>query len=144
MKRNALLLLGLVLATGLIAAGCGGDDDDGGDALTKEEYLAQGNANCEAEDAKLNQAGPESEAELPAFIEDTFVPNIQGQIDYLRDGIPEGDEDQVNQILDETELALQDIKEDPSLAGPGATEDPFADPTRQLHQYGLTSCGSDS
>jgi hypothetical protein len=145
MKRNALWLLALVLAMGLLAAGCGGDDDDGdsdSEALTKEEYLAQGNEICEAGDAELNQAQVDfnDPAALEGFVNDTFVPNVQGQIDDLREGIPEDDADEVNQILDEAELALQDVKEDPTLiTGDGG---PFADISAQLHEYGLTSCAS--
>ena len=98
------------MAMGLIAAGCGGDDDDGGDALTKEEYVAQGNEICEDGNAELEQSADfdfSDPAALEAFVTDTFVPNIQGQIDDLREGIPEDDEDEVNEILDEAELALQ-------------------------------------
>ena len=40
---KALWLTILMLATGLIAAGCGDDDDDGGDAPTKEEFIVQAN-----------------------------------------------------------------------------------------------------
>ena len=75
-----MILLAGLLATGLIAAGCGGDDDDdggdGGEALTKEEFLTEGNAICEEGNAELQQAstelqgGPGSPG-LDAFITDT-------------------------------------------------------------------------
>ena len=150
MKRNTLMLLGLVLATGLIAAGCGDDDessDTGTDeataSLTKEEYLAKGNKICEDGDAELQQApgaDPADAAAFESFVNDTFVPNVQGQIDDLREGIPEADADEVNQILDEAELALQDVKEDPSSIA--QQQDPFTDISKKLHEYGLTSCAN--
>lgn len=143
MKRNLLWLLAGVLATGLIAAGCGDDDDDGGDggeALSKEEYLAQGNQICEEGQAELRQAEDtiNDPAAPEAFITDTLVPNVQGQIDQLREGIPEGDEDTVNGILDDAEVILDDIEADPaSLQG---NADPFADVNPRLNEYGLTTC----
>ena len=54
MKRNAILLLAGGARLGLIAAGCGGNDDESSDtgtdsttALTKAEFLKQGNAICQ-------------------------------------------------------------------------------------------------
>jgi hypothetical protein len=153
MKRNGIWLIALVMAMGLIAGGCGDDDDDGGDdgaeALTKEEYLAQGNQICKQGEAELDAVADETfsggepdQATLEAFVNDALIPNVQGQIDQLRDlGIPEADEEQVTQILDEAELALQDIKEDPSLAAGQGGEDPFAEVNTKLDEYGLTACG---
>jgi hypothetical protein len=150
MKRNALWLLVAVMAMGLIAAGCGDDDDggdDGGEALSKEEYLAQGNAICKEGDAEINAAFEQAfgnsqptPEQIESVVTETMIPNIQAQIDDLREGIPEGDEDQVNEMLDEAELALQDVTEDPSLAT--GDQDPFADVSAQLDEYGLTACGS--
>ena len=54
-----------MLALGLIAAGCGDDDDESSDtgtdavtaaALTKEEYLAQGNQICKQGNAETDAA----------------------------------------------------------------------------------------
>jgi hypothetical protein len=151
MKRKALWLLALALATGSVAAGCGGDDDDGGDgggdALSKEEFVAQGNEICTEGNAEIEAGAQEAFPEgqptpetAEAFVNDTLVPSVQGQIDDLRDlGIPEGDEDQVTEILDKAELALQDLKEDPTLAI-GQGEDPFAEVNQELTDYGLTAC----
>jgi hypothetical protein len=157
MKRNWMILLAGLLATGLIAAGCGGDDDDddggdGGEALTKEEFLAQGNAICEEGNAELNAAADEvfqggqrpSPEELETFVNDSFVPNIQGQIDDIRAlGPPEEDEDTINGILDDAEDALAEVEEDPQGtlgAEAGQTTDPFAEVNAQLADYGLTAC----
>jgi hypothetical protein len=148
MKRNAMLALALALATGSIAAGCGGDDDDdGGDSLTKEEFVAQGNEICTEGNADIEAGAEEAFSQgqpnpetVEAFVNDTLVPSVQGQIDDIRDlGAPEGDEDQVTEILDKAELALQDIKEDPSLAA-GEGADPFAEVNQELSDYGLTAC----
>ncbi len=154
LKKRYGVLLVAVMATGLIAAGCGGDDDDagdGGDALSKTEYVAQGNAICEAGNAETDAAAEElfqgsepTEAEISSFATDTLVPNIQGQIDDLRAlPAPEGDEDTLTGIYDEAELALQDINEDPTLIQ-GQGSDPFAEINTKLKDYGLTACGSEN
>jgi hypothetical protein len=144
MNRKTIWLLAAVMAMGLIAAGCD-DDDDGGDALTKEEFVAQGNAICEKGNAEINAAADEAfsgkqpnPAAEEAFVTDTLVPSVQGQIDDIRDlGIPEGDEDTVNGFLDKAELILQDLKEDPASIDDG---DPFAPVNQELADYGLTTC----
>jgi hypothetical protein len=146
MKRNVLLMLAGALAVGLIAAGCGGDDDDdSSDALTKQEFIAQGNAICKAGNAEIDAAAEETfakngqptPAESDAFVTDTVVPNVQGQIDDMRAlGIPEEDADQVNGILDEAEGIVDELEADPS----SIEGDPFAPVNGDLKDYGLTTC----
>ena len=135
--RRVIALLPLVLA---VAAGCGGDDDDSG-ALSKQEYIAQGNQICAEGNAERGQAaeslGPNpDQAALEAFVRDTFVPSVQGDLDDLREGIPEGDEDQVNGILDDAEAVLDDLGQDPSLA----VGNPFVEVNEQFTEYGLSIC----
>ncbi len=147
MKRHLFLILSTALAAGLIAAGCGDDDDESGDSsLSKEEFVVQANDICTAGTTELNQAAeetfgteqqptPEEEEE---FVTETVVPNIQAQIDDIREIVPEDESDEVNGILDEAELALQDLEEDPTV-----TEgDPFAEINDDLTEYGLSACAS--
>ncbi|MGH2957913.1 MAG: hypothetical protein ACRDL6_13080 [Solirubrobacterales bacterium] len=149
--RRAGLLLAAMLTTGLIAAGCG--DDDGGDggngdeALTKEEFVAQGNQICREGNQELDAIANQSFQREPTpeqeerFVNDEVIPNIQGQIDEIRAlESPEGDEETINGILDDAEAALDEIRADPSLieADPG----PFAEVNQQLREYGLSTCGS--
>jgi hypothetical protein len=148
--KKALWLLVLALATGLIATGCGGDDDDddgGDDAPTKEEFVADANQVCEEGNTELDAAAeqvfgkdrPTAEDE-GTFITETLVPNVQGQIDEIRDlGAPEGDEDEINGILEDAEAALSDLEANPTFEG----GDPFADVNRRLADYGLTTCAGD-
>jgi hypothetical protein len=150
MKRNWMILLAGLLATGLIAAGCGGDDDDddggdGGEALSKEEFVAEANQVCQAGNAELDAAGNEAfgegeptPQEQEEFVTETAVPNIQGQIDDIRAlGIPEGDEDEVNGFLDEAEAVIDEAEADPQTFFQG---DPFAEVNDDLTAYGLTTC----
>jgi hypothetical protein len=149
MKRNGLMVLGLIMSIALVAAGCGGDSDDNDTALTKPAFLAKGNAICQAGNKEIQAAfetaigkGRPTEESLNAVVTDSLAPSIQGQIDDIRDlPAPEGDEDQIGKMLDEAELALQDVKENPSLATQEGGQDPFADVNQQLNDYGLTACG---
>ncbi|MDP9228733.1 MAG: hypothetical protein M3M99_06705 [Actinomycetota bacterium] len=144
-------LLALALAIGLIAAGCGDDDDDGdsGDALTKQEYIAQGNAICEQGDqeieAAFEQAAPANTQPTPEQIEsvvtETLIPSVQGQIDDLKAlPAPEGDEDTLNAIYDDAQTALDGIEADPASVASEDSPDPFADVNQRIGEYGLTAC----
>src|SRR3954462_15028619 len=143
MKRNLIFLMICFAASGLIAAGCGGGDDDdggggGGEALSQEEFLAQGNEICKQGNEELNAAeGPAGQdaASLDAFVTDTLVPNIQGQIDDLNDLTPPDDiADDVSTALDDAQTELDSISDDPSSLGPGS----FSDVNQELTDIGLT------
>ena len=151
MKLNAILAVVVALALGGIAAGCGDDNDDSGDqALTKQEFLAKGNAICTAGNKEVETAfrtaignAKPTQEQLNAVVTDSLIPSIQGQIDDIRDlPAPDGDEDQITDMLDKAELSLQDVKENPSLATQEGGQDPFAEVQKELGAYGLTACAS--
>ena len=138
-----IALLGLLLVG---VAGCGGDDDiSSTTALTKQEFLDQGNAICEAgnkateaESEEVFSDGQPTDDEFEQFATDVLVPSIQGQIDDIRAlGTPEGDDGEVSEILDSAESDLDDLKSDPSIIASG---DPFAETNQALESYGLTVC----
>jgi hypothetical protein len=149
MKRNALLLLGFVLAVALMAAGCGGGDDNSDSttvSLTKSEWIAKADAVCKQGNQQINQAANQafgnqqpSESQVQQFQTDTVLPNVQSQVDQIRAlGAPSGDEDQVNKILDTVQADIDKAKSS------GAVEDStFADGNALAKQYGLEVCGQD-
>jgi hypothetical protein len=147
--RKTTLLLAALLATSLIAAGCGDDEDegeDGGEALTKEEFIAQADALCTREDREVDQAAQRlgknpSQAEQREFVTGTSLPNIQGQIDGIRElGAPEGEEQQVTEFLDTAQAALDEAEANPDVFLGEQGQDPFAE-TRQLaRELGLKQC----
>jgi hypothetical protein len=134
MGRNLrpVAVLGLLLAFALVVAACGGDE-----ALSKDEYIAQGNAICEDTNAQLEAIISESVAELPdeftpdEFAEvlvgdfvDHFTAAIEGQLADLRDlAAPEGDENLLASFYDEVEAVLGAINQ---LADAAAAGDPAA------------------
>ena len=103
MGRNLrpVAVLGLSLAFALVVTACGGDE-----ALSKDEYIAQGNAICEDANVQfeaVNQeftnlpdaSNPEEFAEpLAADYVDQFTAVLKEQLADLRAlAAPEGDED---------------------------------------------------
>jgi hypothetical protein len=145
------MLLAVALAAGVVAAGCGGDDDDGdGEALTKVEFISQADAICAEGDREIDQAGREafgdqrpSEQEIEQFATDTVAPNIQNQIDGIRALTPpEGDEQQVAEILDAAQNGIDEIEQDPSLLNQGPDAGgAFTEANNLATEYGLTDCG---
>ncbi len=156
MKRKAILMFAGMLAVGLIAAGCGDDDDESSDtgtdtvaaAPTKQEFLQQGNAICKQGGKEIDAAGDQvfgsgkpTPQELEAFTTGTLVPGVQDQIDQIRALTPpEGDEDQIESILTKAEEALAEVEANPQSAFTEGN-DPFAQVNQELNAYGLTTCG---
>jgi hypothetical protein len=147
--RKALIFVLPCLIGAALLAGCGGGDDSDSTsteaALTKSEFLKQGNAICAKGNKTIDKAANQAfsngqkptEAQLEQFVSQT-APIIQGEIDGLRAlGAPAGDEQQVNAILDEAQSALDKAKQDPSLFLNG---DPFKKANQDAKAYGLTAC----
>jgi hypothetical protein len=161
-------VLALVLAAGLIAAGCGDDDDETtaasvpttttsgatgatgatGEALTKDEFIKQADAICASGDKTINEAfdalgpGEPSGQEQEQVITDTVVPEVQGEIDGIRALTPPaGDEEEVGAILDAAQSAVDEVKADPSLLTEQNAEDPFKEANQLAKEYGLKECG---
>ncbi|MGK2956594.1 MAG: hypothetical protein ACSLFI_13120 [Solirubrobacterales bacterium] len=138
----------VVVAFALGVAGCGGSDDDSSDdSITKTEFVAQANAICAESNTAIESAESEAfsgnqqptDADIEAFVNDTVIPQVDEQLTSIEElGAPEGEEDQVNEILDAANQALDEAKTDPaSLAG---NADPFADANKLAAAYGLNEC----
>jgi len=163
---KSIVLVACLLAVGLIAAGCGGDDETttttagaGGASgatgvsgpLSKEEWITKADAICKQGDQEIDQEAQQvfggdqqpSQEEQEQFVTETALPNTQEQIDQIEAlPPPEGDEDQVNAILDAAQSGIDETKADPSLlreGGGGA--DPFAEANKLAADYGLKVCG---
>ena len=124
--------VGIVVAivTALVAVGftgCGGGDDSSSTttaAISKDDFVefgnkicAEGNKTFDAAAKSTFSGGKPTEAEMTKFVDETAVPTIQGEIDGIRAiGAPEGDEDQVNAILDAAQQAST-ISADPTAFG---------------------------
>jgi hypothetical protein len=154
--------LALIVAVGalaLVAVGCGSSDDsttDSGEALTKAEFIKQGNAICKEGNAEIESGFEEfseendlaenkepTEAELTEASETILIPAVSKQLEELRAlGTPEGDEGEVDELLTNAEEVLEEGEEDPASL---ANEDSggFADVNKEARAYGLTVCGEE-
>jgi hypothetical protein len=164
LSKRLIALLAAVLAIAAIA-GCGGGDSDtetaapesapsasedsGGPALTKAEFIEQGDAIC-----KENQE--EGEAELSAFLEEVgegepseedqervitevVAPSLQASADGLRELTPpEGEEEAVAEIVDGLDEAIASVEDDPIAALEG---DPFTEVNEKAIDFGFKVCG---
>ena len=150
-NRLLTLLTSLAALGGLAVAGCGGDDDTesttgasgasgvAGTALTEDEWIQQADEICAAGDKEIDQAGNElfgsqqpSQAEIEQFATDVLVPNVQAQLDAIAALTPpEEIADDVTQLLDDANAALDEIRDDPSLVAAGESDDPFTDVNKQ-------------
>jgi len=154
MSRRLILLLAAVMALAALAAGCGSSDDDSTEAtvtLTKTEFIDQADQICK-------QAGEDSEAEAEEFaeendfelekanqeqleeaIDEVLVPALNGQVEEIKElGTPEGDEEQVEEILVALEDASDEVGADPSRA---FEAEPLKKAKRLAQAYGFKVCG---
>lgn len=141
----------VIAVLAMAAAGCGGDDEETtAEALTKEEFIAQADQICADGDAEINQAGEEltaggqpSQSEVTEFISSTVIPNIQDQRDEIAAlGAPEGDEEEINAILEGLDQAVAAAEADPAAATSNSAANPFTEVNQLAQDYGLTACGA--
>jgi len=143
----------VVLALSLALAACGSSSDESTTALTKAEFLKQGNAICrkgneeigKAAEKEFPRSGPRpSKKEMEQFASQTIVPNIESQVQQISElPAPEGDEEKVEAIVSEAEASVEKAAEDPSVMIDEGGEDPFAKTNELADGYGLTVCASE-
>lgn len=160
LRRTAVAAACAAIAIG--AAGCGGDDDDstsGGDTtavettdtttadITKAEWIEQADAVCADADLEIGQQAEEAgidgtdEAALQDFIIDVVIPSNRDQAEQIRAlGAPEGDEEEVGEILDALDEAIARAEADPEALTADSGE--FDEASELAQAYGLEVCGN--
>jgi hypothetical protein len=135
-----------VLAVVLVAAGCGGGDDD---TLTKAQFIKQADAICKKGNKRIDAAAQDiftgqqqpSKAQLTTFATDTLIPDVQRQVDEVRAlNEPSEDEDQVNAFLDSAQSELDKGKENPLYM---TSSKSFSETNQLGQQYGFKVCSQD-
>ena len=120
MRNTSIGVGALIAALAFGAAGCGGDDETSDTStaasLTKEEFITQGDQICTEGDAELTSSDqPQSQEDVAPFVTDTLIPNLQAQHDDLEAlGAPEGDEDEISDLLASLQTAIDAFEADPS------------------------------
>ena len=160
MRRKTVGALVCALALGLLAAGCGGDDDGDGSAqdgattvegeLSKPRYIAEGDRICAEGTARIarealdryGDAQPSLE-QVDEFSGDVVAPVLQEQVDQLRAlPPPKGDDETVAAIWDAVQDGIDALREDPSLLAEPATGGAFDEANGLAQEYGFRQCGS--
>lgn len=147
-------VLGAVVVAAVFAAGvagCGDDDSTTEEtttaSLTKEEFVAQANEICAASSAELEAAAQEAfpngqptPEELEPFATETLLPAIEGQLQAIGElPVPEGEEENVAEVLDAANQGLEEAQADPAALSSGQS-DPFAEANQLAADYGMTEC----
>jgi cob(I)alamin adenosyltransferase len=140
-------LLAGALAVPALIAGCGGDDDGGGELstgdVTKQEYIAQAEETCdqaneEFEAATENLDDPSRE-EIVNAIEEDIVPITRNLLDDLRAlEAPSSEVDELTTLYDQFEEELEALEADPeNFAG---RSNPFEETSAAFSDFGLSAC----
>lgn len=144
------------------SAAAGGEGSDGGDrgdssaveatSESKEEYVAKANALCKKRKLQVQadllrlfkrlsaDGPPDPEANASKIVEEGVAPGLEAEVRELRElGAPEGDEDQVEELLTAIEASFGEAREDPEafVNDPAA----FMDTRRLAREYGIDQCG---
>ena len=168
MSKRFIATLAGALAIVVLVAGCGGGGDSsdttaadtsGADtsdapALSKAEFIKQGDEICAETGQKLQEGitdfttekgldgGQEpSEEEAEELVTDVILPLIQTEaeeIDAL--GAPKGEEAEVEEIVVGIEEGVAEGLDDPSIAT--GSENPFADIDQRSQDFGFKVCGA--
>lgn len=155
MKPRLIALLAGAAAIALVAAGCGSSDDSTTTAsITKSQLIKQGDAICEAGNEEINE-GFESfpglkenkeptEAQQTEITKTILLPSVQKQIDEIRAlGAPSGEEEEVTEILDTVEGAVEEGEEDPTSFFGEEGGGVFEEGNKMAQEYGFKVCGNE-
>jgi hypothetical protein len=145
------------LAALLLVAGCGGDDESGGDAsvagstasagVSKSEFIDQANSLCAKRSAELKVKGrrvfkevftkPEPIA-AKAMTTKVIIPVFEGELRDLKTlNVPPNDGEKVSAIYKAIEDMIARIKKNPQAEG----FYPYKEAEKLSAEYGITACG---
>jgi hypothetical protein len=149
-------LLAMLAACALLAAviaGCGDDDSETTATITKAELIKQGDQICEKANEQSETEAEEfaeendftlekaSEEQIEEAVTEVLVPNLNGQAEDLEElGAPEGDEEQVEEIIVSLEGAADKIEDEPGLVFEGEV---LKEPSKLAEAYGFEVCGEE-
>jgi hypothetical protein len=147
--------VGLLACSAALLIGCGDDDGIPTGDVSRADYMVRADAICAARNRKLQKdanryfrqfgltpAEEPSVEQFATFTEEILVPNVQGQIDRLRElEAPEADAERIEAIYDAAQEAVDGLAEHP--ASFGRDSDPFGETNRLARAYGLEACAAE-
>ena len=160
MSKRLIAMLAAVLAVAIVAAGCGSSDSSSSDssettaALSKAEFIKQGDAICTkgnkaieteanefAEENNVNTEKP-TKAQKEEVIVAVVAPGVRKQGEEIAElGAPSGDEQAVEEIVDAVEGGAEELEENPTplIAG----KNPLSKGSKLADSYGFKVCGEE-
>jgi hypothetical protein len=156
LSKRLIVLLAGVVAIAAVAAGCGSSSSDSTEttaALTKTEYIKQGDAICEkgskqieaeaeefAEDNNVDTSKP-TDKQQEEVIATVVAPSLQTQADELSElGAPDGEEGKTAAIVDALEAGAEELEDDPGLLLESEAN-PLGKASELATKYGFKACG---
>jgi hypothetical protein len=139
----------------VLAPGCGGDEEEGGfspvvsDPASKVEFLRQADEICLSTESEIEAAADDlvgnKEEPTPDEVEEValgvVVPALEAEVAAIGAlGAPEGDEEQVQAILDATEAGIAEIEADPQSLLDNTPES-LVEAEELARRYGSQQCG---
>lgn len=151
MVKLRLPILGTLLGIALIVGGCGGGDDANTEALTKAKFIQRADRICERTDEVQKDALRSYFAKRPdavvnrALNEKAVVavglPPLRteaAELDALP--VPDGDEAEIEAIVDGLEKAIDESEDDPGPLVNSNSAGPFTAVGKLASKYGLKAC----
>jgi hypothetical protein len=150
MTWRTAIPISLLLAI-LIASGCGGGGDDTSTStVTKTVLIKKGDAICKKSEEqfqaqvlgyfKLLKGKSATKAQERQIVADYQLPGLQDQVKELEKlGAPDGEDEQVEAILDGMRAVLAEGRNDPR-ANLAASSAPLAESADQARKYGFKVC----
>ena len=153
-----LFAFACVLAMAAVAAGCGSSDDSTSEttaaALTKAEFIKQGDAICEkgnktiegeaddfAEENDVDTSDPTREQQEEVIV-DVVAPGVRAQAEGIADlGAPSGDEEKIDEIVVAVEEGADKLEDEPGLLID--SKNPLSKGSQLAADYGLKVCGAE-
>jgi hypothetical protein len=158
MKSKRSLAIACLLALAVVAAGCGGGDDNGAGAgevtasgITKAEFIQKADQICSDGVAEIQNrlqvefgtlSGPPTGDQLDKVAE-IAGGGVKDEVAKIRElGAPAGDEDQIQEFLDAAESGADAIIDNPDqLQGGGEPNADLTKANQLATAYGLKVCG---
>ena len=152
--RSFIGAVAVLVGIALIAVGCGGSGDDTGNTptLTKAEFIARADRICARTDQEQREALRDFFKERPnaavnqalneKVVLEVGLPAIQAETEEL-DALPmpEGDEEDIQAIIDGLEEAIEKGEDDPgSLVTLKSGAGPFTAVGKLAGEYGFKVC----
>jgi hypothetical protein len=118
---------------------------------TKAHFLISADQICHSFESQIEAAGDEiftrkqepKPSEVRRFALRIAVPKLQDEIDAVRSlGAPEGDEQEVESILEASEQGVDQIRQNPELIAGGDAPPGLKEAGRLAKAYGSRECGA--